>query len=73
MLLKEFEEEELTNYDYQSIDGTYVKANNSRFNVIHKDDLKTLLKYYETGSISDDEIEQLKDLHINYIKMSLKM
>ena len=60
MLLKEFEEEELTNYDYQSIDGTYVKANNSRFNVIHKDDLKMLLKYYETGSISDDEIEQLK-------------
>lgn len=60
LLLKEFEEEKITNYDYQSIDGTYIKSNNSKFNVIHEDDLKTLLNYYETGNISDDEIEQLR-------------
>ena len=57
---KQFEEEKITNYDYQSIDGTYIKSNNSKFNVIHEDDLKTLLNYYETGNISDDEIEQLR-------------
>ena len=60
LLLKEFEEKKITNYDYQSIDGTYIKTNNSKFNVIHEDDLKTLLNYYETGNISDDEIEQLR-------------
>jgi len=68
MLLKEFEEEELTNYDFESIDGSYIKANNSKFNVINKDDLETLIRYYKSGKISDEKVKKLKKPAYNLYK-----
>ena len=60
LLLKEFKDEGLTNFTFESIDGTFIKSNNSRFNVIHKDDIETLINYYESGKITEDEVKKLR-------------
>ena len=68
LLLKEFKDEGLTNFDNEATDGSYSKANNNRFNVINEKDLKTLIKYYERGKITDKEVEKLKRPAYNLYK-----
>lgn len=68
LLLKEFHDEGFTDFTVESIDGSFIKSNNSRFNVIHEDDLDTLIKYYESGTISDEEIKNLRKPAIKLYK-----
>ena len=37
----------LTDFNHVAIDDSIKKADNNRFNVIHKEDIEILIKYYE--------------------------
>ena len=50
----------LTEFEHVSADGTFKKANNNRYNVIHKDDLEILLDYYENKSFDKERLSKLR-------------
>ena len=50
---------ELTDFKHIAVDGTVQKANNSKFNVIHKKDIQLLINYYSGFVLSDEEIKKL--------------
>ena len=54
------QEVNLTSFNHVSVDGSIKKADNNRFNVIHKDDIEILLDYYEGEFISADELNNLR-------------
>lgn len=53
-------EVDLTEFNHVSVDGSIKKADNNRFNVIHKEDIELLIKYYNGEIISADELNQLR-------------
>ena len=42
------------------MDGTSVKANNNKFNVVHKDDVNILINYYSSKLIDNEELKSLR-------------
>lgn len=50
----------LTEFNHVSVDGSIKKADNNRFNVIHKSDLEILIKYYEGDFLSAEELNKLR-------------
>ena len=58
----------MTDFEHCAIDGTYKKAHNSKYNVIHKKDAETLLKYYQGVYISEEEISKLKRPALKLLK-----
>ena len=50
----------LTDFNHVSVDGSIKKADNNRFNVIHKDDIEILIKYYEGDYLSAEELNKLR-------------
>ena len=49
-----------TNFENISTDSTVLKAANNKFNVIHKDDAKTLLAYYLGHRVSPKKLKHLR-------------
>ena len=49
-----------TNYKNISIDSTFGKAFNNKFNVMHKDDVKILIEYYSGKMIDYTQLERLR-------------
>ena len=49
-----------TDFENLSVDSTFLKASNNKFNVIHKDDVKTLPAYYLGHRISNKQLTRLK-------------
>ena len=49
-----------TTFDNVSVDSTMMKAANNKFNVIHKNDAKTLLAYYQGHRVSNEQLKRLK-------------
>ena len=50
----------LTDFNHVSVDRSIKKADNNRFNVIHKDDTEILIKYYEGDFLSAEELNKLR-------------
>lgn len=51
---------EITDFKHIAIDGTIRKANNSKYNIIHKKDIEKLIKHYTGFKLSDETIKKLK-------------
>lgn len=49
-----------TNYKNISIDSTFGKAFNNKFNVLHKNDVQTLIDYYSSKLIDTSQLEDLR-------------
>ena len=49
-----------TAYENVSGDGTYSKSANNKFNVIHKDDLEVLIRYYSSLNVDNQELDDLR-------------
>ena len=50
----------LTDFNHVSVDGSIKKADKNHFNVIHKDDIEILIKYYEGDFLSAEELNKLR-------------
>ena len=49
----------MTDFEHISVDGTIQKANNSKFNVIHENNIKKLIKHYTGFKLPYEEIKKL--------------
>ena len=49
-----------TEYENVSVDSTYSKSTNNKFNVIHKDDLEVLIRYYSSLNVDNQELDDLR-------------
>ena len=49
-----------TCFDNLCADSTFAKSNNNKFNVVHKDDVKILIKYYSNKLVDMDELDDLR-------------
>ena len=49
-----------TTFENTCIDSTFAKSNNNKFNVVHKEDVKTLINYYSNKLIDMSELEALR-------------
>ena len=57
--LKKARDEEFTDFNHVSLDGTIKKAHNSNYNMISKKETKTLLQYYKGQSLDPEKLEKL--------------
>lgn len=60
MTLKKAKDEDLTNFDHVSADGSIKKAFNNLHNNISEKETLLLLEYYEGKNIDEDELEKLR-------------
>ena len=51
---------DFTNFGNISVDSTFIKSPNNKFNVIHKDYAETLLRYYLGHRVLDKELKLLR-------------
>ena len=51
---------DFTNFGNISVDSTFIKSPNNKFNVIHKNDAETLLRYYLGHRVLDKELKLLR-------------
>ena len=49
-----------TTFENTCADSTFVKSNNNKFNVVHKNDVKILIDYYSNKLVDMDELEGLR-------------
>ena len=49
-----------TTFENTCADSTFAKSNNNKFNVIHKDDVETLIDYYTSKTVNNEELEGLR-------------
>ena len=49
-----------TTFENISVDSTMMKAANNKFNIIHEDDAKTLLAYYQGHRVSNNQLKRLR-------------
>ena len=50
----------LTTFHNLSLDSTFAKSNNNKFNVIHKDDVDVLIRHYSSKLVEPEELESLR-------------
>lgn len=60
----------LTDYEHIAVDGTIMKAHNSKYNVIHEDDLEIVINYLTDNCEEDNDnlLENLRRPALNFIK-----
>ena len=50
----------LTTFHNLSLDSTFAKSNNNKFNVMYKDDVEVLIRYYSSKLVEPEELEALR-------------
>ena len=50
-----------TQYENNLIDSTYQKSTDNKFNVIHKDDVEVLIRYYSSLTVDSEKLDDLRD------------
>lgn len=54
------QEVNLTTFNHVSVDGSIKKADNNKYNVIHKEDIQLLLDYYEGEILTAQDLHNLR-------------